>query len=75
MSHMHKGSTATSVGVPGQEIASIVSRIMKRWKIYYNTRKAVEALSALSDHQLKDIGLTRDQIPHVAERTSVINAF
>lgn len=43
---------------------------MKRWARVLRNRRDVQALSALDDHQLKDIGLTRGDIEAVVAARS-----
>lgn len=54
---------------PMAAIGGFVSRMAARWKAERETRRTVAALSALSDHQLQDIGLARSNIISAASRT------
>lgn len=50
--------------------AGIIRNALRRWRAANNARRTMSALSVLSDHQLRDIGLRREDIPGVAERCS-----
>lgn len=55
--------------------ASALRKAVKRWRAAYNKRATIEALSALDDHQLRDIGLTRNGIRHAADHASRMNMW
>jgi len=58
---------ATAPGMAARSRGSGLVAIIKRWWIASLTRRIEEAaiahLSSMSDRELKDIGLTRSQIP------------
>lgn len=52
--------------LPRLGITRMVFQLLARWKAARDTERTVNALSALSDHQLHDIGLTRANIVSAA---------
>ncbi len=47
-------------------IVRAAQRLRLSWKTWWQSRQTGHALQALSDHQLRDIGLRRDQIDQTA---------
>jgi uncharacterized protein YjiS (DUF1127 family) len=60
LTETHSASDATG------HIARIAYRLQLSWKTWRQSRQTGPALHALSDHQLRDIGLRRDQIDQTA---------
>ena len=60
---------------PMATFAGIISRLIARWKANREMQRTVAALSALSDHQLQDIGLARSNIVSAAARTVTAKHF
>lgn len=52
--------------LPRLGITRMVFKLLARWKAMRDTERTVNALSGLSDYQLHDIGLTRENIVSVA---------
>jgi uncharacterized protein YjiS (DUF1127 family) len=48
-------------------VTRILGQISKAWARWNHRRLTIRALSELSDWQLRDIGLTRDEIPQVVD--------
>lgn len=44
--------------------------LVRWWRDYVSTRQTERALASLDDPALKDLGLSRSMIPHVANSTS-----
>jgi uncharacterized protein YjiS (DUF1127 family) len=60
LTETHSASDATG------HIVRAAHRLMLSWKTWWQSRQTGHALQALSDHQLRDIGLRRDQIDQTA---------
>ena len=70
---MSPRTNAAVIAAPESILSGAVNftrNAVRRWRIANNARRTMEALSVLSDHQLRDIGLRREDIPGVAERCS-----
>ena len=50
-----------------QESMSFIERTVKSCRKFLENRNTCSELASLSDHELKDIGLTRADIPHLFE--------
>jgi uncharacterized protein YjiS (DUF1127 family) len=66
MTHLNRSGTHPASGLRpgtgiGATVAGLVSRAMKRW----HRGRAAAALYRLDDRQLEDIGIARNDIPHV----------
>jgi uncharacterized protein YjiS (DUF1127 family) len=59
--HRRRGAGSTGPSVVDMVIATTKAgfRAVARWR---SERRAVEHLRSLSDHQLRDLGITRDQV-------------
>ena len=55
--------------IPMAAVGGFVSRMAARWNARREMRRTIAVLSALSDHQLQDIGLARSNIVSAASRT------
>lgn len=69
---MHKNISLKHPNCPNysQEIVMFLSYITARIRSYMRYRASVRALSALSERELSDIGLTRGDIQDVARGTA-----
>lgn len=56
---------AQSLGAGLQQLVGVTARLVLAPVRYYRARAELTRLSALSDHELKDIGLTRTDIQSV----------
>ena len=75
MPNVSNVGTVPAMDLPASGVPAIVQKVVKRWKIMRNTRKTVVALTSLSDHELKDIGISRGDIRHVATHASQMTAY
>ena len=67
VSHSHASTAA--VPVSGQSpVAEAVGKVFRAWQRKRAMRQTITALSELEGHVLKDIGITRGEIPSVAKR-------
>jgi uncharacterized protein YjiS (DUF1127 family) len=48
--------------------AGLIARLFEAWRTWRSARQQTERLSALSDHQLRDIGFCRDHTTNLIVR-------
>jgi uncharacterized protein YjiS (DUF1127 family) len=76
---MISSAPAAAQAPAGQSLASVLAAALKRWWVAYMTwriqQAAIATLSALSDRQLKDIGLSRSEIIGAVRETTRDRAF
>jgi uncharacterized protein YjiS (DUF1127 family) len=63
-------STDDHTNVGEKRMFTRLSQMLTTWRA---TSQTVTELSRLSDEQLRDIGISRDEIPHVVRRLQATN--
>ena len=61
ISRRSDGLQMRSHGEPGGLVSSLLRSVRRAWAVHADRK----LLSELSDHQLRDIGIRREHIPHV----------
>ena len=63
LSHTDRASGGTSIG---QSLSNLTANLAQRWSQFRTHHRTLKELSALSDHELADIGIHRANIGAVA---------
>mgnify|MGYP003572506969 CR=1 FL=1 len=62
----------TLAPVRGSLITDYLHRVAEAFAAWRETQRVTAALGNMSDHELKDIGLTRSDVDYVAHRTVLL---
>jgi uncharacterized protein YjiS (DUF1127 family) len=64
-------SEQEAAGPPAASTRSVLSLLKRYWRAFQGRRRRGAALSYLSDRELMDIGLTRDEIDYITPQRAI----